>query len=77
MSQVSSNDTFDREVYKNQKKEEKDRIFEMLSEETQALLDPEKLKAYADVQAFISPKFCFQCPSHRAAETRGNMDPVL
>ena len=51
MSQVSSNDTFDREVYKNQKKEEKDRIFEMLSEETQALLDPEKLKAYADVQA--------------------------
>ena len=45
MSQVSSNDTFDREVYKNQKKEEKDRIFEMLSEETQALLDPKKLKA--------------------------------
>ena len=51
MSQVSSNDTFDREVYKTQKREEKDRIFEMLSEETQALLDPEKLKAYADVQA--------------------------
>ena len=51
MSQVSSNDTFDREVYKTRKREEKDRIFEMLSEETQKLLNPEKLKAYADVQA--------------------------
>ena len=51
MNQVSSNDTFDREVYKTQKREKKDRIFEMLSEETQKLLDPEKLKAYADVQA--------------------------
>ena len=40
MNQVSSNDTFDREVYKTQKREEKDRIFEMLSEETQKLLDP-------------------------------------
>lgn len=51
MNQVSSNDTFDREAYKTQKREEKDRIFEMLSEETQKLLNPEKLKAYADVQA--------------------------
>lgn len=33
MNQVSSNDTFDREFYKTQKREEKDRIFEMLSEE--------------------------------------------
>lgn len=42
---------FDREAYRRQKREEKDHIFEILSEETQALLDPEKLKAYADVQA--------------------------
>lgn len=42
---------FDREAFRKQKREEKDHIFEMLSEETQKLLKPEKLKDYADVQA--------------------------
>lgn len=42
---------FDREAYRKQKREEKDHIFEILSEETLELLKPEKLKTYADVQA--------------------------